>query len=957
MAPSSAEPPTGAGDAAARELKARTRQLQAVSELGLEALAQPELRSLADRVVAVVSAALDVEFVTIDELLDDDALIVRAAVGLGSVVEQGERVGAGRDSLAGYTLAAGQPVTADDLANDPRFSLRTSFVSAGVRAGIAVAIGLGQRAPWGVLIAATSGRRQFTEDDVAFMLGVANLLYAVVCLEHNDRELRRLADAVEQSSDAIVSIDSSYRVRHWNAGAERLFGLSAELALGSTIDEVNRRTGQPESATLNVKAGIERVLRSGQGYHHDVQRASGDASTLQITVDVTPWRVDGRIVGITNILTDVTERRRGEQATARLAAIVDASDDAIVGKTLSGQITSWNPAAERIYGYRSAEVVGEHISILVPDDRLAELEQIMAGVRDGGAVTHIETRRRCKDGRTIDVALTVSPVRSVTGEIVGGATVARDITERKRIERSRAQELQSLEEAQRLAKLGSWTRDAESGQATWSPQMYEIFGRDPAAGPAAGAELLDYVHPDDRERIAQAHAEAFARRADFELECRVHRGGGDIRHVRLLGYADPASPGGYLGTAQDVTDQHQAEADRAQMLAATVRAESANRAKSEFLARMSHELRTPLNSIMGFAQLMELEGLEPHQQEHIGMVLRAARHLLELINEVLDLARVETGRLSVSPEPVALLRAISAAVDLIKPLATERDVSLHVDAARLAADLHVSADSNRLNQVLLNLLSNAIKYNRTGGRVEISSPGTADGQVRIRIADTGIGIPADRLSALFEPFERLGAERTEVEGTGLGLALSKALVEAMGGTLEIEESSAEGSSFIIALRVTEFPSVGDGGMPTGARRGRPPTTASVAQGQVLYIEDNLTNLKLVQQILERYFSVELISAMQGTLGLDLARRHRPDVIILDLHLPDTTGFEVLRRLKAEESTSAIPVIVLSADASKGRASQALELGAIGYLTKPLDVDMFVNALARELQRARPDAGP
>jgi PAS domain S-box-containing protein len=774
-------------------------------------------------------------------------------------------------------------------------------------------------------------------------------------IEARVRELQRLADAVEQSSDAIVSIDRSGRVRHWNAGAERLFGLSAELAVGSTIDEVNRRTGQPESATLNVKAGIERVVRTGQGYHHDVLRASEGATALQITVDVTPWRVDGRIEGITNILTDVSERRRGEQATARLAAIVDASEDAIIGQTLSGQITSWNPAAERIYGYRSAEVVGEHISILVPDDRLAELEQIMTSVAAGAAVTQLETRRRRKDGRTIDESMTVTPVRGVNGEIAGAATVARDVSDRKQVERSRAQELHSLAEAQRLAKLGSWIRDSETGQATWSPQMYEIFGRDPAAGPAAGPELLDYVHPDDRDRIAQAHMDAFARRADFELECRVHRGGGDVRYVRMLGYADPTNSGGYLGTAQDVTDQRQAEAERANMIAATVRAESANRAKSEFLARMSHELRTPLNSIMGFAQLMEMEGLEPRQEEHVGMVLRAARHLLELINEVLDLARIETGRLSVSPEPVALLRTISAAVDLITPLASERSVCLQIDAAQLAADQHVSADSNRLNQVLLNLLSNAVKYNRAGGRVEISFPGIADGVVRIRIVDTGIGIPADRLSALFEPFERLGAERTDVEGTGLGLALSKALVEAMGGTLELETSSVDGSSFIIALAVTERPSVGGGGAPAGAPRDRPRIASAVEHCQVLYIEDNLTNLKLVQQILERYFSVELISAMQGTLGLDLARKHRPAAIILDLHLPDTTGLEVLRRLKAEESTSGIPVIVLSADASRGRSNQALELGAIGYLTKPLDVDTFVNTLARELQQKPPDS--
>jgi CheY-like chemotaxis protein len=397
-----------------------------------------------------------------------------------------------------------------------------------------------------------------------------------------------------------------------------------------------------------------------------------------------------------------------------------------------------------------------------------------------------------------------------------------------------------------------------------------------------------------------------------------------------------------------VTDQREAEAERAELLAARVQAESANRAKSEFLARMSHELRTPLNSIMGFAQLMQLEGLEPHQEEHVGTVLRAARHLLDLINEVLDLARVETGRLSVSPEPVALLRSVGVVVDLIAPLAAERSVSLHVDPAQLAEDQHVSADSNRLNQVLLNLLSNAIKYNRSGGRVDISFPGIVDGQLRIRISDTGIGIPADQMDRLFEPFERLGAERTEVEGTGLGLALSKALVEAMGGTLAIEESSSTGSSFVVALSAVERPTVDDGHPVADVPREPLQLQTRAMHGCVLYIEDNLTNLALVQQILDRYFEVELISAIQGTLGLDLARKHQPDLIILDLHLPDTPGLEVLRRLKAESVTSAIPVIVLSADASRGRSREAHELGATDYLTKPLDVDMFVEAVTREL---------
>ena len=229
------------------------------------------------------------------------------------------------------------------------------------------------------------------------------------------------------------------------------------------------------------------------------------------------------------------------------------------------------------------------------------------------------------------------------------------------------------------------------------------------------------------------------------------------------------------------------------------RAESASRAKSEFLARMSHELRTPLNSIIGFSQLLELEGLDPRQSEHVGYVLKAGGHLLELINEVLELAKIEAGQMTISPEPVALADTVREALALVAPLAGEHDVTLASNTDGLAHDGHVHADRQRLEQVLLNVLSNAIKYNRAGGRVDVSFAVTETGRVRTTIADTGIGIAPEQLAKLFEPFERLGAELTQIEGTGLGLALSKGLLEAMGGTIEVASEPGTGTAVTIEL--------------------------------------------------------------------------------------------------------------------------------------------------------------
>jgi PAS domain S-box-containing protein len=768
-----------------------------------------------------------------------------------------------------------------------------------------------------------------------------------------ERELQRLADAAEQGSDAIISIDLDNRIRHWNRGAERLFELAAEQAIGMSRDELNALTDQSEETGLSGKDVVDKALAGGRGHAQETQRRRTDGTLWDLSVSVTPWRVDGQVVGVTSTVTDITARKQAEQANARLAAIVEGSDDAIIGKTLEGTITSWNPAAERIYGYRSAEAVGQHISILAAPGREAELEQIMASVARGVAVAHLETKRRCKDGRVIDVSVTVSPIRDGIGEIVGAATVARDITEQKDAERAREQTLRNLAEAQRLARLGSWTWDPARDEATWSPQMYEIFARDPAAGPATSAELFAYIHPDDRDQIAAGYADAFGGGPGFELDYRLLATDGTERHIRGLGYEDPAHPGCYVGTVQDISSQRQAERERIEMLEATARAEGANRAKSEFLARMSHELRTPLNSIMGFSQLMELEGLQPRQQKHVSLVLKAARHLLELINEVLDLTRIEAGRLAVSPEPVALGAAVKEALELIGPLALEREITVHADTTGIADDGHVSADRNRLKQVLLNLLSNAIKYNRAGGQVEISFETTASGRVLTRIADTGIGIRADHLPKLFEPFERLGAEQTDIEGTGLGLSLTKALVEAMGGTIEVESEPGSGTTFSIELAEAQRPDAGPDGRSRGEHRRQLNTLGT--HRRILYIEDNLSNLTLVEQILDRYSGVELLSAMQGRLGLDLASKHLPDLIILDLHLPDISGIDVLKHLKNEHVTRDIPVVMLTADASKTQSEHARLLGASDYLTKPLDVISFIEVVMHHL--TPPDSQP
>jgi signal transduction histidine kinase/CheY-like chemotaxis protein len=364
-------------------------------------------------------------------------------------------------------------------------------------------------------------------------------------------------------------------------------------------------------------------------------------------------------------------------------------------------------------------------------------------------------------------------------------------------------------------------------------------------------------------------------------------------------------------------------------------AEQANLAKSEFLSRMSHELRTPLNAVLGFGQLLEMDELSPDQKESVKQIIKGGRHLLDLINEVLDISHIEAGRLSLSNEAVLVGEIVAETIDLMRPLARDRSLTL-MGPPGDGREIFVLADRQRLKQILLNLVSNAIKYNRHGGSVSISCHRGAGETLRIEVTDTGPGIPESQFPLLFTPFERLGAEQTTVEGTGIGLALSHKLAEALGGSLGVESTVGRGSTFWV-----EFPVV-EGPIDRYERLQRQIEPAQLQdygdqKAKVLYIEDNLSNLKLIERVLTQRPHVELIAAMQGQLGLELAREHRPVVIFLDLNLADLPGDQVLRKLRDDPDTAHIPVVIVSADATPRVVQRLLNEGAYAYLTKPIDV--------------------
>jgi PAS domain S-box-containing protein len=392
------------------------------------------------------------------------------------------------------------------------------------------------------------------------------------------------------------------------------------------------------------------------------------------------------------------------------------------------------------------------------------------------------------------------------------------------------------------------------------------------------------------------------------------------------------------GISTDITERVRSEQAVQQ---ARDEADRASRAKSEFLSRMSHELRTPMNAILGFAQLLEQEELTTDQHESVTHIIRGGRHLLDLINEVLDIARIEAGRLALSTEPVELTAALRETIDLVRPLAADSELELTMHPF---PECFVLADRQRFKQVLLNLVSNAIKYNRVGGSVTITCE-TGATRVRILIQDSGLGIPADQISQLFMPFERLSAERGSIEGTGLGLAVARRLVEAMKGEIGVESVEQQGSTFWIDLPLTISPLQRNDLQSADAEMA---DLNGAEQHSVLYIEDNLSNLRLIEQVLARRPAIELLTAMTGAEGLRAAQEKKPELILLDLNLPDLHGHEVLQRLHADKATCDIPVVVITADAMSAQRDRLLAEGALDYLTKPLNIKKFLETLDRSL---------
>ena len=489
-------------------------------------------------------------------------------------------------------------------------------------------------------------------------------------------------------------------------------------------------------------------------------------------------------------------------------------------------------------------------------------------------------------------------------------------------------------------------------------------------------EVVNRVRPSDMHDPQEVHARAMALSVELDtpiapgfeaLAFKASRGIEDIYELTYIckdGSWFPAivsitalrdDYGDIIGYLLIGTDNSVRKRVEQQLNEAVDAAEKANLAKTDFISSMSHELRTPLNAILGFAQLVEsgTPAPTPTQQRSIGQILKAGWYLLELINEILDLALIESGKLSLSGEPVSLTEVLAECRAMVEQQAQQRGIGMVF--ARLESPRYVKADRTRLKQVLINLLFNAIKYNQRGGHVTVACTLSPPDSVRISVRDTGPGLASEQLAQLFQPFNRLGQESGAEEGTGIGLVVTQRLVHLMGGEIGADSTPGVGSVFWVEMALTEAPQQAElDALPIGPPH--PEAAPGTPQHTVLYVEDNPANLELVELIVARRPDLRLLGAADASVGIEFARVYQPEVILMDINLPGISGVEAMKILRADPSTAHIPIIALSANAVPRDIARAMAAGFFNYITKPIQVNQFLEALDQALAFAQTDRG-
>ena len=794
-----------------------------------------------------------------------------------------------------------------------------------------------------------------------------------------------LQSAIFNSANfSSIATDAKGVIQIFNVGAERMLGYAA-------ADVMNKITpadiSDPQEVIARAKAlsvelstpitpGFEAlVFKASRGIEdiYELTYIRKDGSRFPAVVSVTALRdAYNAIIGYLLIGTDNTARKQAEEALLKAgalqSAIFNSANFSSIATDAKGVIQIFNVGAERMLGYAAADVMNKitPADISDPQEVIARAKALSVelstpitpgfealvfkasrGIEDIYELTYIR-----KDGSRFPAVVSVTALRDAQNAIIGYLLIGTDNTARKQVEAEQKKLDQRLRDQQFYTRSliesnidALMTTDPAGIITDVNKQMEALTGctRDELIG----APFKNYFTDPERAEAAIKLVLNEKKVTDYELTASALDGKQTVVSYNATTFYDrDRRLQGVFAAARDVTDRKRFELElqetNVELESAKSAAEKANLAKSDFLSSMSHELRSPLNAILGFAQLLESTSPLPTaaQKGNIAQILKAGWHLLELINEVLDLAVVESGTLSLSSEPAPLAEVMSECQAMLEPQAQQRGIRMTFPQCDVP--FHVDADRTRVKQVLINLLSNALKYNRERGSVEVTCNVVSPERIRISVRDTGAGLSPEKMTQLFQPFNRLGQESSAEQGTGIGLVMAKRVVEQMKGVIGVESAVGVGSVFWFELLMVTAPTPAatshESAIPAPARAPTGPLRT------LLYVEDNPANLALVEQLIARRSDIRLLTAVTGPLGIELARASRPDVILMDINLPGMSGLDALKILRDDLATAHIPIVALSANAMPRDIKKGLEAGFFYYLTKPIKVDEFMDTI-------------
>lgn len=768
---------------------------------------------------------------------------------------------------------------------------------------------------------------------------------AVVLREITDQERAREAlwqsearyrAIVEDQPDLVCRFLADGTLTFANEAYCRFFGVDHDAAIGTNFVPIVH----PDDLQA-VRAQVAELspTRPVVFIENRVFRADGVVCWTEWT-NRALFDSTGRVVEFQSAGRDVTERKQAEQDAARLAAIVASADSAIFGMTLDGRITSWNRAAERMFGYSAEEALGRPISIIIPPDRRHEGTEILERLGRGETVRHLETERIAGDGRRLPVSLTVSPIRDASGRLIGISKICRDISERLRTQRELEERegrlrlmLEGISDAfsavdrdfrftyvnEHFARLIGQPRDAVLGQVCWPV----LPRREQSALTMAAHDALRNDRP--------TRVEEYCQPLDRWLETRLY-----------------PSADGLIAFTTDITDRKRLDAARERAVAreseARAAAEEASRLKDEFLAVVSHELRTPLNAMLGWAQMLREGSVAPENvRKALETIERNARMQAQLVEDLLDVSRIVSGRLPLQIEPVDLATVVRAAVEAVRPAAANKDIQLSVDVGR--RPVTVSGDAGRLQQAAWNLLTNAVKFTPRGGRVDVTLARTSS-EAMLTVRDTGSGIPSEVLPFIFDRFRQADGRTTRAHGgLGLGLTIVEHLAEAHGGTVRADSAGPGlGATFTIAIPIREGDAVRETDDDTHT------SLPDLSGRHILYVDDDPDAREIVAAVLGRC-GARLTAAASVDAALELLQTVTPDVLVGDIGMPDRDGYDLIHAVRAIPRLQHVPAIALTAYAGPEYRDAALTAGYNLHLCKPVDPNTLCTAVL-ELSLAR-----